>query len=160
MKCSTYQIVDILKFIFAICVVCIHSELFKGTELYEWVSPLFFRLAVPYFFIASGYFLGKKIYTDEKFNGFDKWWNYLKRLFQKLIVFEPISIILRFCIFLAAGLSLIEIGEKVIKSIIFYPWGALWYIQALIVAVFISIPFIKKGKEVPLLLISIFLYFI
>lgn len=45
------------------------------------------------------------------------------------------------------------------RSVLFYPWGALWYIQALIVATFILIPFIKKGKEVWALLLGIILYF-
>lgn len=68
-----FKCVDILKFVFSLCVLCIHCGLLKGHPVYNWINPLLFRLAVPFFFVASGFFIGQKIYTDGRFNGFDKW---------------------------------------------------------------------------------------
>ena len=53
MNRKNYDLVDLSKFILAILVVSIHA----GVP----VAGLFGRLAVPYFFIVSGYFYFKNI---------------------------------------------------------------------------------------------------
>ena len=59
--------VDVFKLLFSLCIVGIHTSVlsaFSGDV--EWyVMHLVFRLAVPYFFIASAFFYGVKIYRDE-----------------------------------------------------------------------------------------------
>lgn len=54
--------VDVIKYIMAYCVVAIHfrpnyNSEWQYPEIFEW----FIRLAVPFFFIASGYFVQAKI---------------------------------------------------------------------------------------------------
>lgn len=66
-----FKTVDVLKFIFAIFVVCLHVPL-TNPAIEAWFEPLFFRLAVPYFFVASGFFLGLKLY-DVRGGGKMEW---------------------------------------------------------------------------------------
>jgi len=153
---ENYSIVDYVKFIFAICVVGIHASIWDGGYIY----PLLFRLAVPYFFIASGFFIGKKLFAKDSKDFDFKWHNIIKRLIIKLAVFEPLSIILIVIQLKRQGLVITDIVLDVTKHIVFYPYGALWYIQALIVAILILIPFIKIGKLALLFFISFLTYLI
>lgn len=56
-----YDIVDYFKFFFAICIVGIHANIFADSLVY----PLVFRIAVPYFFVSSGFFFGKKLWNEK-----------------------------------------------------------------------------------------------
>lgn len=69
---STYSSVDILKFIFAVCIFFLHSEIFKQILPSDYYVLLLFRLAVPFFFVSSGFFLGKKYI--------------IRKLFHKIII--------------------------------------------------------------------------
>ena len=63
---KTYKIIDIVKLLCAFLVVAIHTEPFRN---YIWIERGFniiTRFAVPFFFIASGYFLFSKGYDKEK----------------------------------------------------------------------------------------------
>lgn len=152
-KLGNHDIVDYLKFLFAICVVGIHSNILEGSILY----PCLFRIAVPYFFVASGFFLGKKIWINIS-NPEYKWGGVFKRLIYKLLFFEPISIVLITIQLIRQGFNYNDITWQVIQHILFYPYGALWYIQALIVAFFICIVFLKYFKIKWLIFFSIIFY--
>ena len=57
-----YTGVDIAKFFFCLCIICLHTGIasilpFSGM----YIEKIIFRNAVPYFFVASGFFLGKKM---------------------------------------------------------------------------------------------------
>lgn len=64
-----YEIIDILKFIFAIFVVGIHTHIMSNpNSTYQWyILHIFFRIAVPFFFSTSGFLFGKK-YIENKEN--------------------------------------------------------------------------------------------
>ena len=51
--------IDIAKFFFSICIVVLHSDVYRGLPgmFPSLVEKLILRLAVPFFFIVSGYFL-------------------------------------------------------------------------------------------------------
>ncbi len=61
-----YNIVDVLKFVMAILVIAIHTDPLIGVE--DSVVTLFgkniLNLAVPFFFLESGFFLGKKLQEE------------------------------------------------------------------------------------------------
>lgn len=149
-----FWLVDIFKFVFSLAIVGLHSW-FLG-QYKEWLYPTLYYSAVPYFFIASGFFFGKKYYTK----GYTKtiYTNYCKRLFSKLFVFEPLSQIQVILIAALAGTAVSTIVIGTIQNIVFYPKGAMWYIQALIVAGFLLVPFIKYHKEKFIIPIGIPLY--
>lgn len=67
MKSNTVSAVDLFKCIFAICVVAIHTMAFKdhGESAYFAFTYCITSFAVPYFFVCSGYFLGRKIYGKD-----------------------------------------------------------------------------------------------
>lgn len=75
-----------------------------------------------------------------------------------LLIMEPINILLRVVIFSLAGTEGYAIVTKVLISIIFYPWGALWFLQACIVAVVLIVPYVLKEKEERLIVPSLALY--
>lgn len=63
---SSYDFVDICKFIACIFVVCIHTSAFSeymGDKFYYLLSCVY-RLAVLFFFIASAFFFGKKLLKE------------------------------------------------------------------------------------------------
>ena len=66
-KSNTVSAVDLFKCIFAICVVAIHTMAFKdhGESAYFAFTYCITSFAVPYFFVCSGYFLGRKIYGKD-----------------------------------------------------------------------------------------------
>ena len=150
--------VDIFKFIFCIFVVGIHTEVFNKLGLMNWyIVNCIFRLAVPFFFVCSGYFYVKKIYlyTHDEIKKYTI--NYIRRL------------IIPFFFWLFIGLILSEYknaynGDIVstiillLKKVVFYPWGALWYVLALIIAILLLSFFYSKKKYYLPIIIGSFLY--
>lgn len=141
-----YPGVDILKFLMSILVVGVHTIGMNS----------FFSLAVPYFFIASGFFL---------FNDFSKHRikEYLIKLVRIYLVWTIIYLPFAVKVFFDEKLS-------VTKSILSFLRGFLlvganngswhlWYILALIVAVFIIANLVKmKVNFVFIFLLSLFFY--
>lgn len=81
-----------------------------------------------------------------------------KRLIIKLLVFEPIALTLAAISILKHDSSITDLAIQLLKSIIFIPYGALWYVNALIVAILFLIPIIKRGKEEIAIMASLVLY--
>lgn len=67
---KNYDILDLIKFVFSIMIVAIHTELLPNI-LYPWL-----RLAVPLFFIISSFLLFSKINKSSK----DEKWIIIKNL--------------------------------------------------------------------------------
>lgn len=151
-KCSQKCAVDFLKLIMAFFVVGIHSQLSKFFgPVGEGVLDNIFALAVPYFFICSGYFLFNKINISNinKENSIVIT-NYLKKIIKLYIVWSiiylPLTIYGELFVWKT---STVKAVVKIIKNYIlvgenFYSWQ-LWYLLGLIVAVII-IYFLAKLK--------------
>ena len=59
---KNYTLIDYAKLFFAVCIVVIHTDVFLSTRLSSWmILHGICRLAVPFFFITSGFFFGKKL---------------------------------------------------------------------------------------------------
>lgn len=58
---GSYNGVDLLKFVCAILVFVIHVPLFPGDSFEFWFQNYLCRLAVPFYFVCSGYFLFRKM---------------------------------------------------------------------------------------------------
>ena len=158
-KKTTYCSIDIAKIFFSICIVMLHTRMwdFIDEKNYYYITRLSFRLAVPFFFIISGYMLSKKVWDKREIF----WQNlkaYLKRMFIWIIVLEPINVLFEvFKMYYKHQLNLSN-ALNILKNIVFYPYGALWYLQASCVAVIIIYPFFKYNKEKYLLFFSLVLY--
>ncbi len=151
--------IDILKFIFAILIFLLHGSILGKIPYYSIWQAVTVRMGVPFFFVASGYFWASKIQRmqsrEEKVAATV---TYCKRLGIKLLVFEPISILI-----LAAGRLVEHMAPKdilitTVKEILFYPRGALWYIQGVIVAVLLLLPFVLRKKEKSAIIPAVVLY--
>ena len=115
-----------------------------------------FRQAVPFFFVVSGYFLGKKI-TDNLENIDYIYKNYIKRLFVPLVFFSLINVLLE-SIKMNSYMSGPVIFREIIKHVVFYPWGALWFVQACIVGALLLYPFVKRNIYLGALIVALLLY--
>ncbi len=159
MKRSTKSLVDIFKFVFSISIVLLHYNIFAAIPFGSTICALVVRLAVPYFFIAAGYFWSKKIHTavtsSERKNVTT---SYCKRLGVKLLILEPISIALVLIDSFLRHKSIVTTGISIIQNILFYPYGSLWYIQAVIVAVLLLIPIVYRKKELLAIIPALILY--
>lgn len=143
-----YSSIDIAKFFFSICIIVLHTGVYT---LLPYNFPYLFekcvlRLAVPFFFCASGFLFEEKLYFSniEEYKVFVK--KYIMRLLRPLIFFESINIILESIKMRIQGIETYEIIIDNIKHICFYPYGALWYIQACIVGIILAYPFIINRK--------------
>lgn len=152
-----FPAVDVLKFLFSILIMCLHGQVFKGSPAGMYFEKIIVRLAVPFFFVSSGFFYGRKVYGKKDLLPTAK--QYISRLAMKLLLFEPVSVCLRIVQkFWIDGDAFPDVLLDAVRNILFYPRGALWYIQAVIVAVVILVPFMKRGREGIALLIGVMLY--
>ena len=65
-KSEEFKIVDIMRMIMAVFVVILHANIFKadGTRLESYINGVFIQLAVPFFFVVSGFFFSKKFFLE------------------------------------------------------------------------------------------------
>ncbi|WP_444626174.1 acyltransferase family protein [Flavobacterium columnare] len=120
---------EILKIILAFFVVAGHTlttgEIEGSKNLFFYVVHGIARLAVPLFYIISGYYLGNRIYSFNKIK--NKLISYL-RLF---LVWQSIYLIIEIYFYFQNAISL----KKLIVDL-FFGMGHLWYLIAFIHALF------------------------
>lgn len=143
-----YNILDLLKFFFAFAVIAIHSHVLEGQQgcVIE-VLGMLELLAVPYFFIVSGFFLGRRLSMDNESDTYKK---YIRRILKMYLIwcaiYLPINLYYELAIYqfsvpftvfdLLRGWLLI--GENP------YSWP-LWYLLASVVSV-VLIQYLRKYK--------------
>ena len=149
--------IDVFKFIFSILIIMLHTHFLYSTGTgYHYFSLGLLRLAVPFFFVCSGYFFARKIYNKQsEIKIITK--EYIKRLAIPLVFWLIVGLITSEFVNNYNG-NILETIVFFIKKIVFYPWGALWYIFALIVSIFILSKFYQKNKYVEPVLVGFFLY--
>lgn len=142
----TYPGIDIFKFIMSILVVAVHTIGINS----------FFLLAVPYFFIASGFFLFKD-FSKERVKG------YLIKLVRIYLVWTIIYLPFALKVFFDERLTVVESILSLFRGFLLVganngSWH-LWYILALIVAVLIIDYLVKvKVNFIFIFLLSLFFY--
>lgn len=150
--------IDFLKFFFCLCVIAIHCGTLANVDsnVEYFITQGVFRLAVPFFFVASGYFLGSKIIKNPE-NMDLMYKKYMKRLLVPLVFFSLINILLE-SIKMNSYMNGPMIFREIIKHAVFYPWGALWFVQACIVGALLLYPFVKRNNFLGALLVASLLY--
>ncbi|WP_238886898.1 acyltransferase [Clostridium sp. YIM B02551] len=149
---SYYGMIDVLRLLFAVAVVSIHTMAFHSINENLWIATSMgiSRLAVPFFFMVSGYFLFDRIQLKKEPKAT------LKRLLILYLSWVTIEIIALFPIVLSSlGAPPIMLIERLLLVGI---TGSLWYISSLIITIFIISPLLKKDKIFILLLIGFVLY--
>lgn len=84
--------------------------------------------------------------------------SYEKRLLFPYIVFSIINIVLAVIGMVLNGEHILKIILKIIRSVIFYPYGALWYVWASMIAVLLLYWFIKRDKIWLAIICGVILY--
>lgn len=144
MKNKQVHAIDLTKFIFSILVIVVHT--FPFYETFPTIgfisSNIVGRILIPFFFISSGYFFEKGMSGK----GEDYFKRYMKRLIQLYLIWSIICI--------PAGVHFISrhleiFGLQWILALlagIFYAgtYYHLWYMAALIFALFICHNWLKK----------------
>lgn len=146
--------INYVKLICAFLVVAIHTHPFQDVNnlLYYSFSEILVRIAVPFFFVSSGYF-----YIKNKCN-FKK---YIKRLIITYISWSTIYLILQIYNSISTNGNIITtLKSFIIEFFIYGSYYHMWYIVALIICIVITSIFYKTNKMNLLYIISIILYIV
>lgn len=155
-----YWAIDIFKFFFSVCVVAIHVHAFEGMpQVHYWVTRAVFRLGVPFFMVTSSFLLEKKLVEkDDEAERKSVLWKFTKRILGLLLIFEPIAIILSSSLDLINGVSVFRVILKAVQSVIAYPMGALWYLQAILIGEWLYWLMSKVLPKKGILIVAVLLY--
>lgn len=107
-----YKGLDIMKFVMAIVVVAIHTrpEMSFNSSLARQIFEAIYSLAVPFFFIASGFLLFRKISLPLTEEGEQRIKSYLSRMCRLYLVWTIIYLPLTIYGFYLDGLSPVRAG--------------------------------------------------
>ena len=160
-KRKEYGAVDIIKFICAIFVIAIHVSPFgyNGTlgRINYFCVGFLAKIAVPFFFIASGFFLYRK--TPENEFTFNPTKKFLKKMLKLYLLWSLIYLYFPIKIILESG-DIKRYAISYVRDFIFIgSYAHLWYLNASIVAVFLVSVLLKfKVKIRFIVIIAILLY--
>lgn len=151
-----YKMIDLMKYVAAIMVICIHcNQLFPQAFLNFFIKNIICRIAVPFFFISSAYFIRK---GSAKNPDYVK--DYLKKLTKSYclwsLIFIPIGLdwihqnlsLAGYLLPLALIYGLIHIGT----------YYHLWYIPAMILAVYLVDKLLKRYSYKKLFMVATALF--
>ncbi|MBR3312032.1 MAG: acyltransferase [Solobacterium sp.] len=142
--------IDILKLLFAWCVVGIHMTVFASHPAVCFtLTHGLFRIGVPFFFVVSGYFFAGKIH-DKEASG-----RYLKSILKLYIVFEIIDIILNTLNHQGIWSQPLMILRKVFTCGVN---GVYWYLISLFLTCLLLRPLWAKKKTNILIFVGLVLY--
>ena len=142
--------INLMRWLMAIAVIIIHSELFKplNFQLYTLINNGLCRLAVPFFFITSGYFFYRKLANNRKTS------NYFRRLIRTLLIFSALEIILYGPFYYNGSNLLFLIWRTVSVGL----GGIYWYLISLIITLLLLKPLWKRKIIMPGLIIGLLFY--
>ena len=157
--------IDLFKLIMAIAVVAIHTHPLENCtsgdllKIYE----IMVNMAVPFFFLASGYFLGMKMDWpySENVNDINRIIKQLKRIIQMYLIWTAIYLPLAIYHFISLKTIPIKAALIYIRGFIFigeqYNSWPLWYLLSTIYALLIIYLLfkLKKATEINLILLSV-----
>lgn len=154
---DSYELLDLFKFIFCIMIIAIHTELLNSfNSTANWyITHIIFRLSVPFFFITSGFLYGNKILKNKNKEK-EITINYIKRLIVPFIFWLLVNLIPE--IINNYDKNIFNTIYNIGRNAIFYPFGALWYIYALIISIAILYQFYKRKKYILPIIIGSLLY--
>ena len=169
MNCNITQhnyCIDLFKLIMAVFVVAIHSQLSLSVSVgFGKVLDFIFSLAVPYFFIVSGYLLFRKTDLNNlKFSECkDRISLYLKRVIKMYTIWTAIYFPLTIYGEISYGTPLPKAIIKFLRNFLFvgenfYSWQ-LWYLLGLIFAIliiYVLLRFKMCYKHILLLSVCVF----
>lgn len=153
--------VDWLKVFFAYCVIAMHTSLLYEIGngiVFSGLSVYIFKFAVPFFFVCSGFFLGKKLWAAVERSDRQV---VLKKYFKRLAIPYLFWGVLYFLV--QIGIDAIHNGGTIISAFLRYghqwlassPGGGLWYVQTILILLLI-IMILDTSKKFDFLCIVLF----
>lgn len=164
---QTTNAVDLAKFICAVLIIMIHIPPFGKTDtgsIYNYlnygIQHYAARIAVPFFFISSGYFLYRKTTLSAFAVSYSK--KYVFRILKLYCIWSVIYLPIVIYGIVKSQNSYLHSVASYIRNVIFTgSYTQLWYLNALIVAVCLTSFMLHKGiKPLRIGIIALCLYFI
>ena len=156
-----YYGIDLTKFICSILVVMIHFQPTGTAQINHWIQNCFARIAVPFFFLSSGFFLYKKS-SPEHFE-IQTTFSYIQKLIRLYLIWSVIYLPLTYLKYYHGD------GKPLLHHIIDYcrrllftgTYFHFWYFPALCLAVLLVSGLLTgKAKPFQIFGISIIFYLI
>ena len=157
-----FNILDLLKFLFAFAVIAIHTHVSEDrTTDCMAILNIVENLAVPFFFIVSGFFLGRKISVNNEFAVYKRYVHRILKLYIIwCILYLPINLYYEIVVYkFSLGFTIFDIirgwllvGENP------YSWP-LWYLLASVVAVLLIYIFRKFKCNFNIILLCSLIFF-
>lgn len=136
-----YKFLDVMKFMMAIVVVAIHTrpECSFKSAIVRGIFEAVYSIAVPFFFMASGFLLFRKVSLPLDSEGEKRIKNYLKKILKLYLIWTVIYLPQTVYGFYIDGMPLLKSAVVFIRNILlvgenWMSWP-LWYLLALIVGV-------------------------
>lgn len=159
MEKKNYNAIDVAKFISALLVVGIHTGPFLdiNKEANFILIQIIARLAVPLFFVASGFLLFRKLDLTREWNDYDniqKIKQYLKRLVKLYIIWSILYLPFNYLLLKGGdGLQAASILRYIRDFFFTGSYYHLWFLPALLLAVPLSYLLIARlGYKVALVI--------
>lgn len=150
--------IDIMRLIFAISVVAIHTHPFlEHNELISYIfSEVIGRIAVPFFFLISGYFFMMKLKNNNT-----EYKVYLISIVSTYLIWNLIYLLYKLVFVIYNKESIIAyLKNNIVNYLILGSNYHLWYFPVLILCIIVSVYVIKNSKEKLILPITILLFLI
>ncbi len=154
-NCNHNTSFDILKLIFSIFVVIIHS-------MGRYAGYPFIRTAVPMFFFISGYLYFRKQHKNENVNNrLHNYWHYIKRIL--ILYLAWFIVLLPYLIYTRQWFSngiLNGLGILIIRFVFNSTFTGSWYLMAVVIGIGLLHIMSQKFSDEVILLFSIIIYFL
>ena len=146
---TNYDLIDILKFFFACCVVMIHTQFSRKIGNGFFLQEMIFRLAVPFFFVTSGYLFKKKTSVELK-----------KNLKKFGIIYILGSFIYMFLTYLKYDFGYTFIFDQILRILFLSADSVMWFIGSLIFSIILVFHLGKNKKKIIISLIIAFILYL
>lgn len=131
--------VDVAKLVFAVLVIAVHTDPLSSLSpiVNYWLVSVPARLAVPFFFLAAGYFLAEKMHSQKtRRQAWRAALRYLRRLSRLYLVWSLVYLPHAFYLWVSehhfAGGYWLAYGQRLLFSGSYY---TLWFLPAMLLAV-------------------------
>lgn len=142
---NDYHLINFCRFLCSLLIVAIHTV--SREEDLGYFIIITARIAVPFFFICSGYFLSDKLYYDNPDIRKQRIYNYIKNIFSIYLKWSLVYLVVRFISYFIDNINLIKGLVLCVRDFLFVGIkGHLWYLSALIFSVYLLYLLIGKYK--------------
>ncbi len=148
---NNYDLIDIFKFFFACCVVLIHTEISKELSNGFYLQEMLFRLAVPFFFVSSGFLSSQKELSSAN----------LKKSLKKMISIYMIwSFIYIFATYFRYDFDYTYLFDQFIRFFFLSADNIMWFIGSVIFSMIVIFHLGKNKKYLIISLVTAFLLYL